>query len=434
MARQKVPAGLPIRIAAAERLRKVLGGARFEPITAAELGEGRDRALANRLVTTALRRRGHIDQIISELLERGIPGKSGGFEAILRLALAQLVYLPEIGAHSAVFLAVEALKRDPKGQHLRGLLNAVLRRAQTNAARYWTLPGALLIPRSLSERWTDAYGASAVERFSQALLEGAPLDLTLKDEDPELVAAVGATPVMADTVRVTTRERAVEDLPGFSEGRWWVQDAAAAIPARLLKLPAGARVLDLCAAPGGKTAQLCKADYHVTAVDSDAARLERVRSNLDRLGYAAELVAADAGAFRPDQPVDAILLDAPCSATGTFRRHPEVLWAPSSGAPGNRVALQRTLLENAVEVLRPEGVLVYCVCSLEPEEGEEQAGWALANLQLAADPIQPAELPELAEAVSPEGWVRTHPGLVAPGPAGGTLDGFFVARFRKRPA
>jgi 16S rRNA (cytosine967-C5)-methyltransferase len=249
------------------------------------------------------------------------------------------------------------------------------------------------------------------------------------------VAELGAVPVLGDTVRVNSREQPVEDMPGFAEGRWWVQDAAAAIPARLLSAGPGARVLDLCAAPGGKTAQLVKAGYAVTAVDSDAERLERVRSNLARLGFAAELVAADAGTYRPSAPVDAVLLDAPCSATGTFRRHPEVLWRQDAGSVSNRVTLQRRLLRNAVECLNPGGTLVYCVCSLEREEGEDQAAWAAAELpDLELDPIRPDELDGLAEAVTAAGFVRTHPAITVPGPAGGTLDGFFVARFRRRPA
>jgi 16S rRNA (cytosine967-C5)-methyltransferase len=419
LARKSDPAGLAQRIAAAERLSQVMAGGRFAPFAPAEVADSRDRALTNRLVTTALRRRGHIDIIIGELLERGLPRKAGQFEAILRIALAQLVYLPDLGAHSAIFLAVEALKRDPRGQHLRGLLNAVLRHAQANAARYWSLDEALLLP----ERYRRPGAA-------EALLAGAPLDLTLRDDDPELVAALGATPVMADTVRIELRDRPVEALPGYAEGRWWAQDAAAAIPTRLFELPVGSRIVDLCAAPGGKTMQLAKAGYRVTAVDNDADRLARVRQNLDRVGYGATLVEADAAAWRPDDPADGILLDAPCTATGTFRRHPEVLWRQSDAGLRTLVDVQRRMLANAALSLRPCGILVYAVCSLDEAEGESQAGWVASNLpQLEAFPI--AAFPAMPDALTPQGHIRTWPGMTAPGEAGGTLDGFFVARFRR---
>jgi 16S rRNA (cytosine967-C5)-methyltransferase len=322
------PAGLALRLAAAERLRSVLNGDNFVPLGPTELADGRDRALANRLITTALRRQGQLNFIIHALLEKGMPGKSGTFEAVLRLSLAQLVFLPDLGAHSALFLAVEATKRDPKARHLSGLMNAVLRRAQANSAKFGTLSDDLLIPDTFGDTWVEAYGEEAIPAFTEALLAGAPLDLTLKDDDAELIAELGAAPVMADTVRIDMRDRPVEALPGYAEGRWWVQDAASAIPARLLKLDQGARVLDLCAAPGGKTAQLIKAGYAVTALDSDARRMDRLRENLARLDYTAETITADAGTFGPNSLYQGVLLDAPCSATGTFRRHPEVDLAP----------------------------------------------------------------------------------------------------------
>ena len=425
------PAGLALRLAAAQRLRSVLGGENFSPLGPEDLADGRDRALANRLITTALRRHGQIDFIIKALMEKGLPAKSGTFEAVLRLSLAQLVFLPDLGAHSALFLAVEAVKRDPKVRHLSGLMNAVLRSAQANSARYGTLGDDLLIPDDFAETWRQAYG-DAVDDFAEALLVGAPLDITLKDDDADLIEALGAEKLMADTVRIERRDRSVEDLPFYQEGRWWVQDAASAIPARLLGLSAGARVLDLCAAPGGKTAQLVKAGYRVTALDNDAKRMERLKANLDRLGYKAEIVVGDAGTFAPAQPFDGVLLDAPCSATGTFRRHPEVIWHRSASDVAGRVRLQRALLTNAFRSMAPGGVLVYCVCSLEPAEGESQVEWALDNLPgLDLVPVLPTELVGLEAAVTPNGLVRTHPGM-RPGGVEGGMDGFFVARFRRR--
>ena len=425
------PAGLKLRLVAAQRLKAVLAGDNFAPLTAAELADGRDRALANRLITTALRRQGQLNFIIHALLDKGMPGKSGSFEAVLRLSLAQLVFLPDLGAHSALFLAVEATKRDPKARHLSGLMNAVLRNAQANSAKFGMLSDDLLIPDTFGDTWLQAYGEDAIDGFSSALLAGAPLDLTLKTDDTDLIDALGAEPVTADTVRIDRRDRPVEALPGFAEGQWWVQDAASAIPARLLGAKPGGRVLDLCAAPGGKTAQLVKAGYQVTALDSDATRMERLKQNLARLDYTAETVVADAGNYAPT-PYDGVLLDAPCSATGTFRRHPEVIWHRSTTDVAGRVRLQQALLTNAFRCLDAAGVLVYCVCSLEPAEGENQVEWALDALPgLDLWPVTPAELPGLEIAVTARGLVRTHPGM-APGGRDGGMDGFFVARFRRR--
>lgn len=426
------PAGLKLRLVAAQRLKSVLAGENFSPLTATELVDGRDRALANRLITTALRRQGQLNFMIHALLDKGMPGKSGTFEAVLRLSLAQLVFLPDLGAHSALFLAVEATKRDAKARHLSGLMNAVLRNAQANSAKFGMLSDDLLIPDTFGDTWLEAYGEEAIDGFSDALLAGAPLDLTLKEDDSDLIGALGAERVIADTVRIDQRDRPVEALPGFAEGRWWVQDTASAIPARLLGLKPGSRVLDLCAAPGGKTAQLIKAGLAVTALDSDAKRVERLKENLARLDYTAEIIVGDAGTFAPNSPYEGVLLDAPCSATGTFRRHPEVIWHRSVGDVAGRVRLQRALLTNAFRCLDAGGVLIYCVCSLEPAEGEAQVDWALQSLPgLELWPVTADELVGLEDAVSARGLVRTHPGM-APGGRDGGMDGFFVARFRRR--
>lgn len=431
--KQKMPPGLVLRIAASERLAEVLKGVNFVPFSAAEMPDGRDRAIANRLVTTALRRHGQLDFAIARYLDRGIPKKSGPFEALLRLCLSQLLYLPELGDHSALFLAVEATKRDTRSQHLSKLMNAVLRRAQGEAHFLRGLPAPSLFPERLGLLWIKTYGDDALEGMADALVEGAQLDLTVKDNNATLVDALKASPVIADTVRVATRDSAVDMLPGYAEGNWWVQDVAAAIPARLLRLSAGARVLDLCAAPGGKTAQLIKAGYTVTALDNDAGRVERMAGNLSRLGYAADLVVADGLAWEPESKFDGVLLDAPCSATGTFRRHPEVIWHRSAADVAGRVALQRRFIAAAAKCLNPGGVLVYCVCSLEPEEGEEQAQWIAGNIDsLEPVPVTPDELPGFEQALTSGGFVRTLPGMPVPGENGGTLDGFFVARYRRR--
>lgn len=438
LAQAKNPPGLPLRLLSAARLRDVLSGGNFAPFTAAEIADGRDRALANRLMNTALRRHGHLNLVVGHLLDRGVPKKSGTFEAVLRLSLAQLLYLPELGDHSALFLAVEATKRDSKAQHLSGLMNAVLRRAQAEAETLRDAPKELLFPEELRQGWRMAYGPEAIDAFADALLAGAALDLTLKDHYPTLIALLGGKSLFADTVRVDTRDKPVEQLPGYVEGRWWVQDAAASLPARFINRPAGSSVLDLCAAPGGKTAQLVKAGYQVTALDMDRQRLERLRENLGRLHYEVTIVEADGTTYRPIEPYDGVLLDGPCSATGTFRRHPEVVWHRRAADIAGRVALQRRFISSAVNCLKSNGVLVYCVCSLEPEEGEGQLDWiADTHPELVPDPVGPEELAGLPSgALTGSGCVRTHPGM-AVGEADSTdgdrsLDGFFIARFRRR--
>jgi 16S rRNA (cytosine967-C5)-methyltransferase len=425
LAKPKDPAGLSLRLAAADRLQIVLKGASFSPLSASEIADSRDRALGNRLITTALRYHGPISRLIGDLLERGLPKKSGRFEPVLRLSLGQLLFLPDVGEHSALFLAGEAMRADPRTQHLIKLMNGVLREAQRRRDSV-EVNASSLFPPGLLQMWRMAYGSEAVEAFGRALLEGAPLDMTLKADDPGL----GAAPVMADTVRLVERDRSVDQLPGYAEGRFWVQDAAAAIPARLLRLGNGARVLDLCAAPGGKTAQLIKAGYQVTALDRDPARVERLQQNLARLNYSAEIVVADAAEYAPAARFDGVLLDAPCSATGTLRRHPEVVWHRDAADIAGRVSVQQRLISHAISCLNPGGVLVYCVCSLEPQEGELQAEWALAH-GLEIYPIAAEELDGWAAPVTKDGFLRTHPGLTVPGEKGGTLDGFFIARFRR---
>lgn len=426
-------AGLGLRQRSAARLSDVLAGSDFNPFTATEIADGRDRALANRLVTTALRHHGHINAAMGRLLDRGPPKRSGSFEAHLRLGIAQLLYLPELGEHSAVHLAVEAIKRDSKARRFAALMNAALRRAQTEAESLRALPREMLLPRPLQDAWARDFGREAMLNATELLVRGAALDLTLRDDDPELLVALGARRLSGDSVRIDERDKPVSGLPGYTEGRWWVQDLAAAIPARLLRLAPGARVLDLCAAPGGKTAQLIKAGYAVTALDIDATRLARLETNLERLGYRAEIVTADAASYTPPAPFDGVLLDAPCSATGTFRRHPEVLWHRGAARIRSRIELQRTLLANAAACLNGGGVLVYSVCSLERGEGEEQLNWIARHLpELALEPVEPAELPGLEGAVTGAGIVRTHPGVAVVGDKPGTLDGFFVARFRRR--
>ncbi len=423
-------AGLKPRRLAAETLDGVLRGQGFFPLDTEALPEARERAFANRLVTTALRRNGHLTAIIDTLMRRGLPKRAGRFEAYLRLGLAELLFVEGAAAHAAISSAVTLVKADRRGGHLDKLMNAVLREAQRRAGEFAALPRDLLIPEPFRGRWRAHYGEETLFAFADALVAGAPLDLSFKTEDPDLVAALGARPTLPLSVRLDTRDKKVEDLPGYATGAWWVQDVAASLSARLIDLPAGARVLDLCAAPGGKTAQLAARGYRVTALDNDAGRLERLKANLARLGLAAEIVCADATGPLQFEPFDAILVDAPCSATGTFRRHPEVLINRSPADIADRVDLQRKIVTHAVPLIKPGGTLVFATCSLEPEEGENQAAWISKSFpQLRPAPVTETDMTVLAPALTPNGVFRSHSSLVWPEIGSGGMDGFFLSRF-----
>lgn len=433
VSKTKTTTGLKPRLEAALHLERVLRGSPFHPIGADRIVDSRDRALANRLVTLALRRHGHISVALARTLEKGLPSRSGVFEAAMRIGIAQLLYADDIPAHSAIHLAVETVKGDRRAGRLSKVANGVLRSVQRQAESLAALPDTALFPDALVKSWTQAYGADAIPAFAKALLAGAPLDLTLAVPDPALVAELGAQPLIGESVRLLSREAAVSDLPGYTEGRWWVQDMAAAIPARLLPVAPGDRVLDLCAAPGGKTAQLAARGAKVTALDADATRMVRLNENLTRLNLVAETVVSDVFDYAPDATFDAILLDAPCSATGTFRRHPEVAWQRDSGGIAARAKLQRKMIAHAAGLLRSGGTLVYCVCSLEPEEGEAHLGWlAKAHPELELVPITAEDLSGWSGPVLATGLLRTTPALALPHDVQGACDGFFAMRLRKR--
>ncbi len=419
-----------MRQKAAERLDFVLAGNSFEPLNEDDISDQRDRAIGNRLINVALRRHGHISFVIEQLMKRGLPKKSGQFEAILRIGLAQLLFLPDMGAHSAIHLAVEAAKKDMRASRFDRVLNGVMRQAQREAKRWRTLDNSLLFPKWLVKNWTQQYGEDMLNRFGKALIEGAPLDICLKNEEGPLREKLGGEKLVFDSVRIEKRDMRVVQLPGFEEGSWWVQDVAATFAARLFDLKKGARVLDMCAAPGGKTAQLIKAGYEVSALDNSVGRIKRLRENLSRLHYEATIIEDDAKTFRPAQKFDGVLIDAPCSATGTFRRHPEVLLHRVPKDIKGRVGLQRQIITNAVDCLNNGGQLILCVCSLLHEEGELQAEWVLHNFpQLRALPVSSKDLGGIVGAIDQNGWVRTHPGLNLKGKSQGTMDGFFVARW-----
>ncbi len=386
----------------------------------------RDRAHARLLTTTTLRRLGQIDAVLERFL-RATP-KSIRVRNLLRLGAVQLLFL-ETPAHAAVSETVALASG--REDFARGLVNAVLRRvAREGQALVEAQEAARLdTPDWLWRSWSAAYGEDAATAIAMAHLVEPPLDLTVR-EHPE----VWARRLDADHLHGNTLRRlaggAVEDLPGYADGAWWVQDAAAALPARLLPEIAGRTVIDLCAAPGGKTAQLAAAGARVIAVEASARRAERLGANLQRLRLGAEVVVADARDWRPEQPALRLLLDAPCTATGTIRRHPDIAWHKTPADVTRLAQLQRQLLAAAALMLAPGGTLVYASCSLQPEEGAPLIEAALADgLPLERWPIAPEELAGLAVERTPAGEVRTLPCHL---PGQGGLDGFFIARLRAR--
>ncbi len=419
-------AGLAARAAALDLLTAALGGRAgldeglSHPALAAL--EARDRAFARALVMATLRHLGPIDAALQTRLKKPPPER---VVHILRLGVAQL-FLLKTPPHAAVGATVELAARSKGGQQFKGLVNAVLR-GLTREPPVLDDP-ELLAPGWLLARWRAAFGAEGARAIAAIIAEEPATDLSVKDpaKAEALAADLEGEVLPGGSVR-TGRRGDIAGWPGFADGDWWVQDASAAIPARLLGVRAGETALDLCAAPGGKALQLAAAGAAVTAVDRSADRLKRVAENLARTGLAAERIAADGATWADPRPFDAVLLDAPCSATGTFRRHPDVLWAAKPSDIASLAAVQSKLLDAAARRVRPGGRLVYCVCSLEPEEGEGQVAAFLARTPgFRLDPIALGEGGAPVASVRADGTLRILPQHVA----GGT-DGFFVARFRR---
>jgi len=392
----------------------------------------RDRALARALVATVLRRLGTLRHFLGLFLARGAPAEAPRVESALLLGAAQIMLL-DVPDHAAVDLSVRLVRADRRAARYAGLVNAVLRRvAREGAERLRDLDTvALDTPPWLMARWTQSYGAATARAIAQANGQEAALDLTVKENAAHWAGALGGRVLPTGTVRAIAHGR-VSQLPGFAEGAWWVQDAAAALPARLLGDVRGQSVADLCAAPGGKTAQLAHAGARVVAVDRSDGRLVRLRQNLARLALAAETVVADAAHWQAG-PFDAVLLDAPCSSTGTIRRHPDIPWLKREADIAGLATLQRALLAHAVELVRPGGLLVYCTCSLEPEECE-----AIVDDLLGRDPrlrrraVTAGEVGGLAELVTAAGDLRTLPcHLPDATPQWGGMDGFYAARLER---
>src|SRR4051795_10685331 len=392
----------------------------------------RDRALVRKLVATVLRRVGTLRHLLEKFLERGFPDDAPRVETVLLIGAAQILFL-DVPDHAAVDLSVRLVQADRRAAKYPGLINAVLRRVAREGQETMAAldPVPLDTPDWLFARWRRTYSDVTARAIAIAHGHEPPLDLTVKSDAESWAQRLRGRVMPTGTVRTATGGL-ISLLPGYHEGAWWVQDAAAALPARLFGDIAGKSVADLCAAPGGKTAQLAQAGARVTAVDRSTNRLVRVRDNLMRLGLSAHMIAADATEWAAG-PFDAVLIDAPCSSTGTIRRHPDVAWLKSEIDVAQLIGLQRRLLDRAVALTRPGGRIVYCTCSLEPEEGEQQIE-ALLDREPALRRIMvnAGEIEGIADFVTPAGDLRTLPSHWPDADARMSgLDGFFAARLER---
>lgn len=390
----------------------------------------RDRAFLLNLLLTTFRHKGEVEAVLAKLLAKPLPRKSGPAADILALGIAQLLFLG-MAPHAVIDLSVRAAKADRNAVHFSGLINAVLRKVSAGSKTLLEDIDAprLNTPDWLWERWVKSYGAEATARIAQAHAERPALDLSFRQDVAAWSGRLAGAVLPNGQMRLAPDHAAVPELPGFEEGAWWVQDAAATIPVRLLGDLRGKTALDLCAAPGGKTLQMAALGAEVTAVDISESRLRRLRDNLARTGLSAELRVQDVLSPELTGDWDAVLLDAPCSATGTIRRHPELPYLKGPKQIRELSGLQRLMLARAAGLVRPGGLLVYCTCSLEPEEGETQIRKFLgAHEDFEIVPSSDGGIPP--EARQPEGWVRTLPFMALGGQQG--MDGFFAVAMRRR--
>ena len=396
----------------------------------------RDRALMRRLVATILRRLGTLGHVLSRLLDRGIPTDAPRAQSALLIGAAQILWM-DVPDHAAVDLSVRLVQSDRRAAKYAGLVNAVLRRcAREGPSLIDEVKSQTLdVPPWLLARWIAHYGETTAREIAVALSHEPSLDITVKSDATQWATRLHGETLPTGSVR-TLLQGSVKMLPGFTDGQWWVQDAAAALPARLFGDVAGKRIADLCAAPGGKTAQLIQAGARVTAVDRSPGRMARLNDNLTRLALQAATVVTDAAEWQggdASEGFDGILVDAPCASTGTIRRHPDVAWLRQEADIGALMALQKRLLQRATALLKPGGTLVYCTCSLEPEEGEQAISALLAaEPAMRRAPIDAGEVAGLSEILNPDGDLRTLPcHLPHDDPRLSGLDGFYAARLVK---
>lgn len=425
-------AGSPARAAAHRALTATLRRKRpldlaIEESLAFEPLEERDAGFARAIASETVRRFGQLDDLIRHFVPRAPPPhRAGPTLEILLAGACELVFLG-VAPHAAVDGANRLAAADPKAVHFKALINAVLRqiaREGEGIVRTQDAP-RLATPDWLWSRWCECYGEQTVREISFVHAQTPPLDLHCRESRGDFP---GGVQLPNGIVRLEHAGR-VEALPGYTEGNFWVQDFAASLPVRLLGDVAGRHVIDLCAAPGGKAAQLAAAGATVTGVERDAERLQRLAANLDRLKLSARLVEADARDFRPENLAGFVLLDAPCSATGTIRRHPDLPWTKSAGDVGACTDNAGELLESAAAMVAPGGVLVFAVCSLEAEEGPEQIAHFLGgHAEFRRLPVAPDEVFGLEMCVSAEGDLRTLPCHLA---EKGGMDGFYAARLTR---
>ena len=434
-------AGLRARIAAQLVIGDVIGGGhlldeRFSPHSVPSRIAGldaRDRGLARSIATVVVRRLGTLRFVLNHFLEKGMPREAGQLEWVLLAGAAQILFL-DVPDHAAVDLAVRAVRLEAKSAPYASLVNAVLRNVAREGQALAAGCDALDFdtPPWLAARWRRHWGEARARSVAAMHRLEPTLDITVRS-DPDIWAKrLGGTVLPTGSIRIAAHTP-VAEMDGFESGEWWVQDAGAAIAAKLLGVEAGMRVLDLCAAPGGKTAQLAATGAQVTALDKSAERLKMLAANLERLGLHASLVVADAATYTADR-FDAVLVDPPCTATGTIRRHPDVPWTKKPGDVETLAGLQTRILDRAAGLVAPGGCLVYCTCSLEAEEGEAQIAALLRrDPDFRREPILPEEHGIPAEFLTEAGELRTFPDLWAnedPRQAG--IDGFFAVRLRRQ--
>ena len=419
--------GAESRLAAAELLhltldkRRTLDEAMELSETYGEL-EGSDRGFARAIASSALRHLGWIDETVQPFLSRPLAATGIEIRALIRAGAAQVWFL-DVAPHAAVNATVDAARLTKGARSGGSFLNAALRRVSEATPPGETLPAENIWPAWLRARFTDSLGTDGARALANAQRGEPALHLTAARDPATLAALIGGPLLPSGSVE--TPGGAIEEIPGFAEGTWWVQDQAAALPAKLLAAKPGERVLDLCAAPGGKTLQLAATGASVTALDRSAPRLDRLHENLARTGLTADVIVADGETWSPEAPFDKILLDAPCSALGTLRRHPEGAWIKTEADVARFPAVQARLLAAATRLLAPGGTLVYCVCSPIAAEGRDVVNAALTSGSLVRVPVSAAECPGFEDCVTPEGDVVTLPGPSR------DCDAFYIARLAK---
>lgn len=425
--------GLGARTEALAVLHSVLSGKQFFEGAAesnVELDQ-RDRSFVHALVATALRHGGEIDFVLKQFLTKPLPHSAGKLRMMLKLGAAQLLFMGT-PAHAAISQTVEMAKQDKNARHFAGLANAVLRRvAEEGPALLASVSDQHLnTPIWLWRELVKAYGAQTAEAISKAHLTEAAIDVSVKTDSEKWATALDGECLPSGSIRLHQKSPAIPLRTGFAEGAWWVQDAASALPIALLGNISGKSALDLCAAPGGKTAQLAAGGANVTAVDLSEPRLLRLSENLDRLKLTAKVVVEDVINLSSDQLYDIVVLDAPCSATGTLRRHPDLPYLKTTEHIGELVELQWTLIHKAASLVKPGGVLLYCTCSLLPAEGEKQVSAFLRKSpEFETLPFEASLIGNMAHVITDAGWLRTHPAMSIGQSTG--LDGFFAARLQR---